>query len=121
MKAARDHFPIENPEMPDATFLMELSLSDEPAKRVALSIRQMISDTLAIPMRNVGPETKLSDLFATGWDGGDSVEFILQLEKILQFEIPDEDCGQFEQIKTVRQLVRFAVRLMECHRGESRI
>jgi acyl carrier protein len=106
MKRARTKLLAQSPRVSDNDFLMSLALADSHAEQVALGIRRMISEELSLPGAVIGSDTRFHDLFATAWDGGDTVMFTMHLEKIFGIEIPDEDA---KKIVTVKELVQYVL------------
>jgi acyl carrier protein len=69
-------------------------------------VKKIIAEQLGVKLEQVTDDSNLtSDL---GADSLDTVELIMNLEEILEIEIPDDES---EQLKTVKEVIEFVKKI----------
>ena len=69
-------------------------------------VKKVIAEQLGIKLDQVKDDSNLTNDF--GADSLDKVELIMNLEEVLEIEIPDDDS---EQLQTVREVIDFVTKL----------
>ncbi len=74
------------------------------SSRVHAQVRQVLAETLNVPVEELESETVLNDLHA---DSLTIVELVMRFEDLVGTPIPDQE---YEQIRTIGDLVRYLLR-----------
>src|SRR6478672_4636420 len=82
-----------HPPLADAAFTELAGASNQQTASVALRVRRIIADWAGVPPAHVYPDTTLADLSRLEWDGANSAELEISLEKAFDLktgELPPE-------------------------------
>ena len=69
-------------------------------------VKKIIAEQLGVKIEQVTDDSNLTNDF--GADSLDKVELIMNLEEVLEIEIPDDDS---EQLQTVKEVIEFVKKI----------